>query len=86
MLLRVYFGVENVLVWFGALTNSFATEPPRTTLTIEPELGRKLLDLRKLYEKVTALGGYDKVTEEKGKILDVKYPMAMETEERGVDN
>ena len=38
----------------------------RTTLTIEPELGRKLLDLRKLYKKVTSLGGYDKVTEEKG--------------------
>ncbi|CUS13026.1 unnamed protein product [Tuber aestivum] len=37
-----------------------------TTLTIEPELGRKLLDLRKLYNKVTSLGGYDKVTEEKG--------------------
>ncbi|KAH8154160.1 uncharacterized protein LAJ45_01928 [Morchella importuna] len=49
-----------------------------TTLTIEPELGRKLLDLRKLYEKVTALGGYDKVTEEKGawRDLALQYKLA----------
>ncbi|KAL7275639.1 hypothetical protein RUND412_001399 [Rhizina undulata] len=44
----------------------------RTTLTPEPELGRKLLDLSKLYEKVTALGGYDKVTEEKGRVTSQK--------------
>ncbi|RPA96652.1 ARID-like protein [Choiromyces venosus 120613-1] len=42
-----------------------------TTLTVEPELGRKLLDLRKLYNKVTSLGGYDKVTEEKGAWRDL---------------
>jgi hypothetical protein len=29
-------------------------------------LGRKLLDLHKLYKKVTELGGYDKITEQKG--------------------
>lgn len=52
---------------FGVVADARATELCRTTLTVEPELGRKLLDLRKLYEKVTALGGYDKVTEEKGR-------------------
>lgn len=52
---------------FAAVADARATELCRTTLTVEPELGRKLLDLRKLYEKVTTLGGYDKVTEEKGR-------------------
>jgi hypothetical protein len=32
----------------------------------EPELGRRKLDLFKLYKKILSLGGYDKVTEEKG--------------------
>jgi chromatin structure-remodeling complex subunit RSC9 len=39
-----------------------------TVLTREPELGRKLLDLHKLYNTVTKLGGYDKVTEQKGEL------------------
>lgn len=38
----------------------------RTTLTEEPELGRKKVDLLKLYKRITEEGGYDKVTEEKG--------------------
>lgn len=64
-----------VLVWKSLCLLSLLTRARpnflyRTTLTVEPELGRKLLDLRKLYEKVTALGGYDKVTEEKGKTND----------------
>ncbi|KAI5778407.1 ARID DNA-binding domain-containing protein [Geopyxis carbonaria] len=37
-----------------------------TPLVHEPELGRKLLDLNKLYQRVTEQGGYDKITETKG--------------------
>lgn len=37
-----------------------------TVLTPEPELGRKRLDLLKLYKKVTEAGGYDHCTTEKG--------------------
>ncbi|RPA81232.1 hypothetical protein BJ508DRAFT_414890 [Ascobolus immersus RN42] len=37
-----------------------------TDLVQEPELGRRKLDLLKLYKKILDLGGYDKVTEEKG--------------------
>jgi hypothetical protein len=47
-----------------AETNFFSS----TVLTREPELGRKLLDLHKLYNTVTKLGGYDKVTEQKGEL------------------
>jgi hypothetical protein len=56
--------VSSVAVcWPGSDPRFFVVS---TTLTHEPELGRKLLDLHKLYNTVTKLGGYDKITERKG--------------------
>lgn len=46
----------------------------RTTLTPEPELGRKKLDLLKLYKKVTEAGGYDFCTTEKGQSSSYQTP------------
>ena len=47
----------------------------RTVLTPEPELGRKRLDLLKLYKKVTEAGGYDHCTTEKGELLVSCFPV-----------
>lgn len=40
-----------------------------TDVNIEPDLGRKRLDLLKLYKNIIELGGYDKVTEDKGSLF-----------------
>ncbi len=40
----------------------------RTDVNIEPDLGRKRLDLLKLYRNIVSLGGYDKVTDDKGRM------------------
>ena len=45
-----------------------------TILTPEPELGRKKLDLLKLYKKVTDAGGYDNCTTEKGELRSIPAP------------
>lgn len=41
----------------------------RTTFEREPKVGSRRLDLLRLYQKVTAEGGYDRVSDTKGNPL-----------------
>lgn len=54
----------------GYIIRSFYTSTDgRTPFQPEPVVGHRKISLLKLYNRVIELGGYDRVTEEKGRVL-----------------